>query len=75
MAIHLACRSILSGEVTGALAGGCNILSGIDWYDNLTGAHFLSPTGPCKPFDASADGYCRASLPPTRSCETFGLKR
>lgn len=26
----------------------------------LSRAHFLSPTGQCKPFDAHADGYCRA---------------
>lgn len=29
-------------------------------YCGLSRAHFLSPTGQCKPFDASADGYCRS---------------
>lgn len=28
-------------------------------YLGLARAHFLSSTGQCKPFDASADGYCR----------------
>ena len=59
VAIHFACRSILSGEVSAALAGGSNVLSSVDWYENLSGAQFLSPTGQCKPFDAKADGYCR----------------
>ena len=59
VAIHYACRSILSGEVSAALAGGSNILSSVEWYENLSGAQFLSPTGQCKPFDAKADGYCR----------------
>lgn len=59
VAIHLACRAILNGEVNGALAGGVNILTSPEWYHNLAGASFLSPTGQCKSFDAKGDGYCR----------------
>jgi acyl transferase domain-containing protein len=39
-------------------------------YLGLARAHFLSPTGQCKPFDAAADGYCRAE-----SSAIFVLKR
>ncbi|OAQ66822.1 hybrid PKS/NRPS enzyme [Pochonia chlamydosporia 170] len=59
VAVHLACRAILSGEINGALAGGVNILTSPEWYHNLAGASFLSPTGQCKSFDARGDGYCR----------------
>lgn len=59
VAIHQACRSILHGECTAALAGGVNIITSPDWYHNLAGASFLSPTGQCKPFDTRGDGYCR----------------
>lgn len=59
VAINLACKSILTKDCNAALVGGVNIMTGPDWYYNLDGASFLSPTGQCKPFDASADGYCR----------------
>lgn len=39
-------------------------------YLGLDRAHFLSPTGQCKAFDASADGYCRSE-----GCGVFILKR
>lgn len=39
-------------------------------YLGLARGHFLNPTGGCKPFDKSADGYCRAE-----GCVLFILKR
>lgn len=60
VAIHTACRNILSGEATAALCGGANIMTNMQWMQNLSAGSFLSPTGQCKPFDADADGYCRA---------------
>lgn len=59
VAIHNACQAILNGECSAALAGGTNMITGPEWYQNLAGASFLSSTGQCKPFDAGADGYCR----------------
>jgi acyl transferase domain-containing protein/nucleoside-diphosphate-sugar epimerase/acyl carrier protein/SAM-dependent methyltransferase len=59
VAIHQACRAILNGECSAALAAGTNFISSPLWYQNLAAASFLSPTGQCKPFDALADGYCR----------------
>ena len=59
VAVHSACRAILSGKCSGALAGGVNVMTSPEWFQNLAGASFLSPAGQCKPFDAKADGYCR----------------
>ena len=59
VAVHSACRAILTNECTSALAGGVNIMTSPEWFQNLAGASFLSPTGQCKPFDAKGDGYCR----------------
>ncbi|KAL3466530.1 hypothetical protein BJX64DRAFT_274502 [Aspergillus heterothallicus] len=60
VAVHLACRSILSGECTAALAGGVATMTSPFWFQNLGAASFISPTGQCKPFDEAGDGYCRA---------------
>lgn len=60
IAIHRACRAILTGECPLALAGGVNVLTGVNHYLDLVKAGFISPTGQCKPFDEAADGYCRA---------------
>lgn len=59
VAIHQACRAIVTGECNSALAGGTNIMTQPLLFQNLAGASFLSQTGQCKPFDALADGYCR----------------
>lgn len=39
-------------------------------YLGLDRGHFLSPSGNCKPWDASADGYCRGE-----GCGMFVFKR
>jgi acyl transferase domain-containing protein/acyl carrier protein/ubiquinone/menaquinone biosynthesis C-methylase UbiE len=59
VAINTACRAIWSGECSRAIAGGTNVITSPFDYQNLHAAGFLSPSGQCKPFDASADGYCR----------------
>lgn len=60
VAVHRAFRAIQAGECPMALAGGVNIITGIQNFLDLGKAGFLSPTGQCKPFDESGDGYCRA---------------
>lgn len=60
VAISRACRAIQVGECPMALAGGVNIMTSINNYIDLGKAGFLSPIGQCKPFDESADGYCRS---------------
>ncbi|TPX12643.1 uncharacterized protein E0L32_000820 [Thyridium curvatum] len=59
VAIHAACQAIRNGECSRAVAGGIVLLTAPYIQENLAAAHFLSPTGACKPFDARADGYCR----------------
>nr|CAG8993142.1 Non reducing polyketide synthase [Penicillium sclerotiorum] len=60
VALHTACRNLLSGECTAALAGGSSSVTNMMWFQNLAAGSFASPTGQCKPFDDNADGYCRA---------------
>ncbi|KAK3332590.1 hypothetical protein B0T19DRAFT_457479, partial [Cercophora scortea] len=59
VAIHTACRALQAGECSQAVAGGVSLFTTPYLYENLAAAHFLSPTGATKPFDAKANGYCR----------------
>ncbi|RDX46456.1 ketoacyl-synt-domain-containing protein [Lentinus brumalis] len=68
--IHQACRALAVGDCKAALAGGVNVITSPDMYLGLARGHFLSETGQCRPWDASADGYCRSE-----GCGLFVLKR
>ncbi|MFF9063511.1 type I polyketide synthase [Streptomyces sp. NPDC014882] len=57
--VHLACRSLLSGESDVALAAGVNLMVAPGLSVTLARAGATSPDGRSKPFDASADGYGR----------------
>jgi acyl transferase domain-containing protein len=70
VSLHYACQSLLTGECNAAIAGGVNIITSPDLYIGLGRGSFLSPTGGCKSFDASADGYCRGE-----GCGLLVLKR
>ncbi|KAG1732441.1 putative polyketide synthase [Suillus paluster] len=70
VAIHQACRGLMNRDCNAAIAGGVNIISSPNMFIGLDHGHFLSPSGQCKSFDASADGYSRAE-----GCSLFVLKR
>ncbi|KAH7909034.1 putative polyketide synthase [Hygrophoropsis aurantiaca] len=70
VAFYQACRALMNGDCTSAIAGGVNIMTSPNMFLGLDRAHFLSPTGQCKAFDASADGYSRSE-----GCGLFILKR
>jgi acyl transferase domain-containing protein/acyl-CoA synthetase (AMP-forming)/AMP-acid ligase II len=57
VAVHLACDSIRRGESEMAIAGGVNLNLTPTPYQLFARAGTLSPSGRCKVFDASADGF------------------
>jgi myxalamid-type polyketide synthase MxaE and MxaD len=59
VAVHLACRSLRSGESTVALAAGSNLLLSPALSVSFTKAGLMAPDGRCKAFDARANGYVR----------------
>lgn len=69
-ALHLAYRSVRSGDCKVALAGGVNLLLARDWDSALIKAGMLAPDGRIKTFDAAANGYVRAE-----GCGMVVLKR
>lgn len=58
-AMHLACRSLWSGEAELAIAGGVNLMLRPESSIMLSKAGFLNPDQSCKAFDAAANGYVR----------------
>lgn len=59
-AIHVAAQSIYNGESEIALAGAINLILTPTRYISFAKTGMLSPTGSCKTFDDSADGFVRA---------------
>ncbi|MCP3942315.1 MAG: type I polyketide synthase, partial [Desulfobacteraceae bacterium] len=57
VAIHQGCQSIINGESEMALAGGVCIMATPGMYIMTSKAGMLSPTGKCRTFDNSADGF------------------
>jgi acyl transferase domain-containing protein/acyl carrier protein len=60
VAVHLACRSLQSGECRLALAGSANVILKPDDSIFFSKTGGLSPTGRCRPFDRRADGIVRS---------------
>lgn len=56
-ALHMACKSIQSGESDLAIAGGVNLSIGESKYMFLNQYKFLSSEGKCRSFGAGGDGY------------------
>ncbi|MBL7490823.1 SDR family NAD(P)-dependent oxidoreductase [Frankia sp. AgB1.9] len=56
VAIHLAARSLLSGECELALAGGVTVMATPSMLLEFSRKQGLAPDGRCKPFSADADG-------------------
>jgi acyl transferase domain-containing protein len=70
MAVHLASQALRNGECDAALAGGVNLMLVPELSIFMSKIDALSPTGVCRPFDASADGVVRGE-----GCGVVVLKR
>ncbi|TGJ79517.1 hypothetical protein E0Z10_g9254 [Xylaria hypoxylon] len=57
--LNMACAAIGKGECDGALVGGTSLIFSPTMWLALHDQGLLSPTGQCRTFDASADGYAR----------------
>ena len=55
--IHVACKSILSGECDVAIAGGVNLILHPNKYVQLSQSNFTSTDGRCRSFGSGGNGY------------------
>ena len=58
-ALCLARDALMAGQCDAAVVGGGTLLNAPEWFAGLSQGGFLSPTGACKTYSDSADGYCR----------------
>ncbi|KAL4874370.1 hypothetical protein BJY04DRAFT_225084 [Aspergillus karnatakaensis] len=58
-ALCLARDALIAGKYDAAVVGGGTLLTAPEWFAGLGNGGFLSPTGACKTYSDSADGYCR----------------
>jgi acyl transferase domain-containing protein/acyl carrier protein len=70
VAVHLACKSLRSGECSAAIAAGVNLVLVPDNSIVFSRARMLAPDGRCKTFSSAADGYGRGE-----GCGVVLLKR
>ncbi|MEM9553544.1 MAG: beta-ketoacyl synthase N-terminal-like domain-containing protein [Acidobacteriota bacterium] len=70
VAVHLACRSLRSGESDVALAGAANLILSATSTTLLARTQALAADGRCKAFDAEANGFGRGE-----GCAVIALKR
>ncbi|MEU5979170.1 type I polyketide synthase [Streptomyces sp. NPDC047315] len=59
-AVHMACRSLRSGESTLAVVGGVNLVLSPEESVTFSDGRMLAPDGRCKFASASADGFVRS---------------
>ncbi|KAL3417435.1 polyketide synthase [Phlyctema vagabunda] len=57
--LHEACEALSSGECSSAIVAGTNVIIAPTMTIAQSEAGVLSPTGECRTFDASANGYSR----------------
>lgn len=70
VAIHLACQHLRFGEVNLAIAGGVSLMISPELMVSMSKVGFMSPTGRCRTFDSTADGFVRGE-----GCGVVVLKR
>ena len=57
--LHEACQALYSGECSGAIVAGTNLIFAPTMTTTMSENMVLSPSGMCKTFDDRADGYGR----------------